>query len=127
MPRSAETLLKTQASRPNSYRRRRPQSQGSNGHLNELLYVLQAMRVGDFSVRMAGDQVGIKGKIADSFNEIVAANQRMAQQLERVGQVVGRDGKFGEYLNRRPVVAHDPGHPHHRGGCPRRLTANNAP
>src|SRR5215471_14490058 len=93
MPRSAETLLKTQASRPNSYRRRRPQSRGSNGHLNELLYVLQAMRVGDFSVRMDGDQVGIKGKIADSFNEIVAGNQRMAQQLERVGQVVGRDGK----------------------------------
>jgi HAMP domain-containing protein/CheY-like chemotaxis protein/signal transduction histidine kinase len=95
MPRSAETLLKTQISRPNSYRGRRPQSKsrGSNGHLNELLYVLQAMRVGDFSVRMAGDQVGIKGKIADSFNEIIAANQRMAQQLERVGQVVGRDGK----------------------------------
>jgi HAMP domain-containing protein/CheY-like chemotaxis protein/signal transduction histidine kinase len=95
MPRSAETLLKTQISRPNSDRGRRPQrkSRGSNGHLNELLYVLQAMRVGDFSVRMAGDQVGIKGKIADSFNEIVAANQRMAQQLERVGQVVGRDGK----------------------------------
>jgi HAMP domain-containing protein len=95
MPRSAETLLKTPISRPNSYRGRRPQSKGrgSNGHLNELLYVLQAMRVGDFSVRMAGDQVGIKGKIADSFNEIVAANQRMAQQLERVGQLVGRDGK----------------------------------
>ena len=33
------------------------------------------------------------GKIADTFNEIVAANQRMAQQLERVGQVVGREGK----------------------------------
>jgi HAMP domain-containing protein/CheY-like chemotaxis protein/signal transduction histidine kinase len=95
MPRSAETLLKTQISRPHSSRGRRPQSKGrgSNRQLNELLYVLQAMRVGDFSVRMAGDQVGIKGKIADSFNEIVAANQRMAQQLERVGQVVGRDGK----------------------------------
>ena len=42
---------------------------------------------------MAGDQLGIDGKIADTFNEIVAANQRMAQQLERVGQVVGREGK----------------------------------
>ncbi len=51
------------------------------------------MRVGDFSVRMAGGQVGLLGKIADTFNEIVAANQRMAQQLERVGQVVGREGK----------------------------------
>ncbi|MGE5366854.1 MAG: HAMP domain-containing protein, partial [Betaproteobacteria bacterium] len=51
------------------------------------------MRVGDFSVRMAGDRVGLIGKIADTFNDIVATNQRMAQQLERVGQVVGREGR----------------------------------
>ena len=36
---------------------------------------------------------GLLGKIADTFNEIVAANQRMARELERVGQVVGREGK----------------------------------
>jgi HAMP domain-containing protein/CheY-like chemotaxis protein/signal transduction histidine kinase len=60
----------------------------------ELLNALQAMRVGDFSVRMRGSHVGLVGKIADTFNEIVSANERMAQQLERVGQVVGRDGKI---------------------------------
>ena len=61
--------------------------------LNGLLYALQAMKAGDFSVRMAGDQLGIEGKIADTFNEIVAANERMAKQLENVGTVVGREGK----------------------------------
>jgi HAMP domain-containing protein/CheY-like chemotaxis protein/signal transduction histidine kinase len=61
--------------------------------LAELLHALQAMRVGDFSVRMSGDRVGIIGKIADTFNEIVATNERMASQLERVGQVVGREGR----------------------------------
>src|SRR5215831_14690161 len=71
---------------------------GTNGgtipfDLNNLLYALQAMKVGDFSVRMAGDQLGIEGKIADAFNEIVAANERMAKQLENVGQVVGREGR----------------------------------
>ena len=75
------------------------QSQSSNLNgsealeLQELLHALQAMRVGDFSVRMAGHRVGVMGKVADTFNEIVAANQRMAKQLERVGQVVGREGK----------------------------------
>src|SRR5271155_94052 len=59
----------------------------------DLLHALQAMRVGDFSVRMAGDQDGVLGKIADTFNEIASANQRIAQQLERVGQEVGREGK----------------------------------
>ena len=66
---------------------------GSLGEIHELLHALQAVRVGDFSVRMAGNRVGIIGKIADTFNEIVAANERMAQQLERVGEVVGRQGK----------------------------------
>ena len=66
---------------------------GSSAELHDLLSALQAMRVGDFSVRMAGNQVGLLGKIADTFNEIVASNERMAQQLERVGHVVGREGK----------------------------------
>src|SRR5512139_1513418 len=59
----------------------------------ELLLALQAMRSGDFSVRMSGDYLGIDGKIADTFNEIIAANQRMAHQLELVGEVVGREGQ----------------------------------
>ena len=67
---------------------------GSDSALRELLHALQAVRVGDFSVRMAGDGVGLNGKISDAFNEIVAANQRMAQELERVGQAVGREGKI---------------------------------
>ena len=62
-------------------------------HAHELLPALQAMRVGDFSVRISGDWVGLEGKIADTFNEIAAANERMAQQLERVGQRVGKEGQ----------------------------------
>jgi HAMP domain-containing protein/CheY-like chemotaxis protein/signal transduction histidine kinase len=71
----------------------KPYANGKPDPSQELLQALQAMRSGDFSVRMTGDHLGIEGKIADTFNEIVAANQRMAQQLERVGQVVGREGK----------------------------------
>jgi HAMP domain-containing protein/CheY-like chemotaxis protein/signal transduction histidine kinase len=68
-------------------------AEGDARGLAELLHALQAMRVGDFSVRMPGDRIGIIGKIADTFNDIVATNQRMARQLERVGQVVGREGR----------------------------------
>src|SRR5690349_11457243 len=66
---------------------------GSSPELLELLHALQAMRTGDFTVRMRGDHVGIAGKIADTFNDIVSTNQRIATELERVGQVVGREGK----------------------------------
>ncbi|MDR9810379.1 HAMP domain-containing protein [Rhizobium hidalgonense] len=58
-----------------------------------LLEVLVAVRRGDFSVRMRSDLTGVTGKIADALNDIIAGNQRMAQQLEHVGQVVGRDGR----------------------------------
>src|SRR5450432_2387936 len=73
--------------------KRKPAPNGKPDPLQDLLHALQAMRGGDFSVRMTGDHLGIEGKLADTFNEIVAANQRMAQQLEHVGQVVGREGK----------------------------------
>src|SRR5215470_13071001 len=66
---------------------------GASPELYDLLNALQSMRVGDFSVRLASGQIGLLGKVADTFNEIVAANERMAQQLERVGQVVVREGK----------------------------------
>ncbi|ACL61140.1 HAMP domain-containing protein [Methylobacterium nodulans] len=61
--------------------------------LDQLLAALQAMRAGDFSVRLPGNLTGRSGKVADTFNEIVAANERMAGQIERVGQVVGREGR----------------------------------
>jgi HAMP domain-containing protein len=70
-----------------------PGQQSEGSYLQKLLSALQLIRGGDFSVRMLGDSVGIEGKIADTFNEIVTANQQMAQQLELVGQVVGREGK----------------------------------
>ena len=61
--------------------------------LKKLLRALQAVRDGDFSVRLPSDQTGIAGKIADTFNEIVASNQRVARELERAGQMVGKEGK----------------------------------
>ncbi|MCS3744247.1 HAMP domain-containing protein [Rhizobium sp. BK661] len=58
-----------------------------------LLETLTAVRRGDFSVRMRSDLTGVTGKVADALNDIIAANQRMAHQLEHVGQVVGREGR----------------------------------
>ena len=71
-------------------------SHDAPAELQDLLHALRAMRNGDFSVRMSvsmiGDRDVLLGKIADTFNEIAAANERMAQQLDRVETVVGREG-----------------------------------
>ena len=79
---------------------------GGNGHSNfaesastdltAILASLQTMRNGDFSVRLPGSWTGIAGKIADTFNDIVAANQQMAEELKRVGQAVGKEGRTRE-------------------------------
>jgi HAMP domain-containing protein/CheY-like chemotaxis protein len=84
----------------NALGKSRPGKVVANGHANaaelyqhELLNALHAMQAGDFSVRLPGHQTGVAGKICDAFNTIVAANQRIAQQLEHVGEVVGHQGK----------------------------------
>ena len=68
----------------------------SSGELAAILASLQTMRDGDFSVRLPGAWTGLSGKIADTFNEIVTANQQMANELRRVGQVVGKEGRTRE-------------------------------
>ena len=117
----------------------------SSADLHSLLHVLQAVRVGDFSVRLPSERTGLAGKIADTFNDIVAANQRMAQQIERVGQVVGRDGKtrparqvrplqrrlgrdgeHRQFADRRPALADDRGDPGDRRRCQGRPPADRA-
>src|SRR5271165_2691727 len=61
-----------------------------------ILTTLQTMRDGDFSVRLPVFWTGLAGKVADTFNAIVSANQQMAKELKRVGQVVGKEGRTRE-------------------------------
>ena len=85
-----------------------PHANGSTegAELRDLLTILGAMRAGDFSiVRLPSDWDGLWGKVADTFNDIVAANDRMAQQLDRVGQVVGREGKTKQGVAHRAPPA----------------------
>ncbi len=63
-----------------------------------ILQNLQTMKDGDFSVRLPVTWIGLPGKIADSFNEIVTANEQMALELKRVGKAVGKEGKTRERI-----------------------------
>jgi len=86
----------------------KPFSNGKPDPSQELLHALQAMRSGDFSVRMTGDHLGIEGKIADTFNEIVAANQRMAQQLDASVRSSDAKEKPGSASSSVSPAAHGP-------------------
>ena len=53
-----------------------------------------AFKRGDFSVRLPDDWTGVAGKIADTFNEVIAKNQRLTMELDRIGRAVGKKGRI---------------------------------
>jgi HAMP domain-containing protein/signal transduction histidine kinase/CheY-like chemotaxis protein len=62
----------------------------------QILMALRSFRRGDFSVRLPEDFDGIDGEIAQTFNEIVDLNGQLTSEFERLGRVVGKDGRIGE-------------------------------
>src|SRR5438128_9729825 len=60
----------------------------------QLLAAFLAFKRGDFSARLPDDWTGVAGKIADTFNEVIANNQRMTKELDRIGRVVGKKGRI---------------------------------
>jgi HAMP domain-containing protein/CheY-like chemotaxis protein/signal transduction histidine kinase len=65
-----------------------------------LLRTLTSMRKGDFKVRMPVEFTGSHGKIADTLNDILDLNERTADEVEKIANVVGKEGK----LNQRAQV-----------------------
>ncbi|MBE9229309.1 HAMP domain-containing protein [Phormidium sp. LEGE 05292] len=64
--------------------------------LKQLLRTLTEVKKGNFGTRMPIDQTGMAGKIADTLNDIIEMNERMAAELDRISNVVGKDGKIYE-------------------------------
>jgi hypothetical protein len=77
------------------------QTNGSELDARQLLSALMAFKRGDFSARLPEDWTGVPGKIADTFNAVIEANQRMTRELERIGRVVGRRTDCPARLDRR--------------------------
>ncbi|MEO7715282.1 MAG: HAMP domain-containing protein, partial [Capsulimonas sp.] len=61
-----------------------------------LLEALHAAKAGDFSVRLPRSENGLLGELSAAFNECVAINEKMAQEIVRVGRIVGREGRMTE-------------------------------
>ncbi|HSU66617.1 MAG TPA: HAMP domain-containing protein, partial [Tepidisphaeraceae bacterium] len=61
-----------------------------------LLAGLLAFKRGDFSARLPIDLEGMDGKIADAFNDVIELHERMSREFERLGRVVGKEGKISQ-------------------------------
>ncbi|AUX44833.1 diguanylate cyclase [Sorangium cellulosum] len=62
----------------------------------QLLLALTALKKGDFSVRLPLDWAGLDGKVADTFNDVVELNEKLAKELHRLSRVVGKEGKLSQ-------------------------------
>src|SRR5437867_7738577 len=74
--------------------RKRSQPNGNEFDTRQLLAALMAFKRGDFSARLPEDWTGVSGKIADTFNTVIETNERMTRELERIGRVVGKEGRI---------------------------------
>jgi HAMP domain-containing protein/signal transduction histidine kinase/CheY-like chemotaxis protein len=61
----------------------------------QLMAVLDAVRKGDFSRRLAIAK-GDAGRIYDAINDIIEKNERLTSELNRISEVVGKEGKIAE-------------------------------
>src|SRR6202035_3804083 len=50
----------------------------------------------DFNARMPHHLTGMPGKIADVVNEVIDTSARVERELQRVGRVVGKEGKTNQ-------------------------------
>ncbi|MGE5099382.1 MAG: HAMP domain-containing protein, partial [Deltaproteobacteria bacterium] len=71
----------------------------SADEITVILGALSALRRGDASVRLPAEWHGVLGRVADVFNDVVERNQRMAQELERLSTLVGKQGKLSKRGN----------------------------
>ena len=70
-----------------------------DAELKQLLAALTAFKRGDFAVRLPEDWTGVAGKVADTFNEVIGINERMSHELERIGRVVGKEGRISQRVS----------------------------
>ena len=64
--------------------------------LRQLLSTVKAMRKGEFNVRMPALKEGIVSEIGEVLNDIIEMNETMANELVRVRNMVGQEGKMTE-------------------------------
>src|ERR1700709_2606451 len=71
----------------------------SGNEMTALLNALVALKKGKSGVRLPPEWTGIAGKVADAFNDVVELNERMASDLARMSQGVGKEGKLSQRLS----------------------------
>ena len=78
-------------------------SPSSKEEIEQLVEVLKAVKGGDFSVRLPYEKDGILSRAGELLNDIIGLNEHMANELVRVGKIVGQEGRMTERASVGPA------------------------
>ncbi len=70
-----------------------------SSEMTALLHALIAFKNGRSGVRLPAEWTGLAGKVADAFNDVIEVNERMAEELARLNQSVGKEGRISQRLS----------------------------
>ena len=66
--------------------------------MKQLVVALDAMREGDFSVRLPSDWTDLEGRVAETINVIASRSERFNTSVLRLRRQVGEEGKINERM-----------------------------
>jgi signal transduction histidine kinase/HAMP domain-containing protein/CheY-like chemotaxis protein len=75
---------------------RRQNGRGDDSALARLEEALRAATGGDFGIRLPARRKDAVGRVEAAFNELVARNAALEDELVRIGQIIGREGRMTE-------------------------------
>ena len=73
--------------------------------LRLILGAMVAFRDGDFSVRLPMDWAETEGLIAGAFNQAIAQKQRISEEVMRLSETVGKQGRLKQRMNLQGLSA----------------------
>jgi HAMP domain-containing protein/signal transduction histidine kinase/CheY-like chemotaxis protein len=65
----------------------------------QLLAAMTAFRDGNFSWRLPSDWSGTEGRIAEAFNQAIAHEDNISQEVARLSVTVGKDGRLKQRMS----------------------------
>ena len=78
-------------------------SVSSKDEIDQLVKILEAVKDGDFSMRLSYEKGGILSRAGELLNEIIGLNEHMSQEFLRVGKIVGQEGRMTERASVGPA------------------------
>src|SRR5215469_2730012 len=69
-----------------------------DARLRLILSAMVSFRDGDFSVRLPVDWAGSEGRIAGAFNQVIGQKQRISEELARLSEMVGKQGRLKQRM-----------------------------